>query len=197
MTDLGVNFKDTCRRLWKVLISETATFGGLNPAKCPICRQYTCGPQCIEERRGLKAIIDIGGKMTRIITANFSQETHRSMVAIPKLLRCYDCDKTFSRENEVFCDCKSEYGMSYCQNRSVASHTGLEYQSQGLPDIGNQAFCIFCDNEKKEQLLCERDIVASANQKMEGMRYEYSNSMSEEDFRHQEAFLPLSSVYCK
>lgn len=110
MTDLGVNFKDSCRRLWKILVSDTMTFGGLNPAKCPICRDFTCSPNCIEERRGLKATIDIGGKMTRIITANFSQESHCSMVAIPKILKCYDCDKTFSRD-EDFCDCKqTPYG---------------------------------------------------------------------------------------
>ena len=58
----------------------------------------------------IKATIDIGGKMTRIITANFSQESHCSMVAIPKILKCYDCDKTFSRD-EDFCDCKqTPYG---------------------------------------------------------------------------------------
>ena len=57
LTDLGVNFKDSCRRLWEILVSENMDFGGLNPIKCPICRDYTCSPNCIEERRGLKATI--------------------------------------------------------------------------------------------------------------------------------------------
>ena len=198
MTDLGVNFKDSCQRLWKILVSETPIFGGLNPAKCSTCRNFTCTLHCIEERRGFKATIDIGGKLTKIITANFSQESHSSIVAVPKTLKCYDCDKAFDRE-EVFCDCKDtygqSYGMSYCHNRSVASHTGLEYQSQGLSEIGNQAFCLFCDKEKMNQLACERAIVASANQKMEDYKLQYANS--DEDFRHHEAFLPLTSVYCK
>ena len=102
MTDIGVNFRDTCKRLWKVLVSaENPTFGGLNPVKCVYCREFTCPPTCIEERRGLKVTLDIGGKITKIIRGDFRQESHSTMVAIPKVLKCYDCDQTFSRD-EVF-----------------------------------------------------------------------------------------------
>ena len=83
----------------------------------------------------------------------------------------------------------------YCHNINVSSHTGLEYQSQALSQIADQAFCIFCDHEKMHQLLCERKHVLSHNQRLEEFRMEYSKN--EEDFRHQEAFLPLTSVYCK
>ena len=101
MTELGVNFRDACKRLWKVLVSENPTFGGLNPVKCVCCREFTCPPNCIEERRGFKVTIDIGGKITKIIRGDFRQESHSTMVAIPKVLKCYDCDQTFSRD-QVF-----------------------------------------------------------------------------------------------
>ena len=44
------------------------------------------------------------------------------MAAIPKLLKCYDCDQTFTRE-EVF-GAMEDLVPGYCQHRSVASHTG-------------------------------------------------------------------------
>ena len=72
ISELGVNFKDACKRLWKVLVSDSnPTFGSLNPVKCDFCRQYTCTPTCIEERRGYKVAIDIGGKSTKIIREDF------------------------------------------------------------------------------------------------------------------------------
>ena len=45
------------------------------------------------------------------------------MAAIPKLLKCYDCDQTFTRE-EVF-GAMEDLVPGYCQHRSVASHTGI------------------------------------------------------------------------
>ena len=55
-----------------VLVSDSnPTFGGLNPVKCDFCRQYTCTPTCIEERRGFKVAIDIGGKTTKMIREDF------------------------------------------------------------------------------------------------------------------------------
>ena len=72
ISELGVNFRDACKRLWKVLVSDSnPTFGGLNPVKCDYCREYTCTPTCIEERRGFKVSIDIGGKSTKIIREDF------------------------------------------------------------------------------------------------------------------------------
>ena len=76
ISELGVNFKDACRRLWMVLVSDSnPTFGGLNPVKCDFCRQFTCTPTCIEERRGFKVAIDIGGKTTKMIREDFRLET--------------------------------------------------------------------------------------------------------------------------
>ena len=46
------------------------------------------------------------------------------MAAIPKLLKCYDCDQTFTRE-EVF-GAMEDLVPGYCQHRSVASHTGTD-----------------------------------------------------------------------
>ena len=114
MTELGVNFKDSCHRLWRVLIYDNQVFGGLNPVKCLRCREFTCTPSCIEERTSSKVSIDIGGKMTWIVTANYSLQRHLSMVAIPKLLKCYDCDKNFHRD-ELVCDCASAYGAAQVQ----------------------------------------------------------------------------------
>ena len=96
------------------------------------------------------------------------------------------------------------YSMDYCHNlgSNVSSHTGLEYQSQALSQLGDdQAFCIFCDNVKMHQLLCERKHVVSHNQRLEeGFRMQYKMESEDDDFRHQgkSAFLPaLTSVYCK
>jgi hypothetical protein len=49
---------------------------------------------CLEKRPPTKVVIDIGGKRTWLMTANFSLQHHLSMIAVPKLLRCYDCDST-------------------------------------------------------------------------------------------------------
>ena len=61
MTDLAVNFKDSCHRLWRILINDNQIFGSLTPYKCLRCREFTCTPACIEERTGSKVSIDIGG----------------------------------------------------------------------------------------------------------------------------------------
>ena len=210
MTELGVNFKDACHRLWRVLIYDNHIFGGLNPVKCLRCREYTCTPTCIEERTSSKVSIDIGGKMTWIVTAGYSLERHLSMVAIPKLLKCYDCDKNFHRD-ELICDCAASYGAmaaaqaqcaSYCQCHSMGSHTGLEYRSQTLANIQSQPgmslpFCLFCEESKMKALLDERDVVTSTKCKMKAARLQYSASISEEDFRNHEAFMPLTNGYCK
>ena len=55
--------------------------------------------------------VDIGGKMTWIVTATYTLEKHLSMVAIPKLLKCYDCDKNFERD-ELLCECLAAYGAA-------------------------------------------------------------------------------------
>ncbi len=200
MTELGgVNFKDSCKRLWRVLISETCTFGGLNPVKCVCCREFTCTPACIEERRGFKVTIDIGGKITKIIRPDFRQDSHSTMLAIPKILKCYDCDKTFSRE-EVFNDSSSRFGGNFCQNLSVGSHTGLEFRSQALSSLGqdsDEPFCLFCDQDRTNHLLRELDVVVRTRQRMEGVRMQYFASLCEEDFRNRESFLPLTNGYCK
>ena len=102
MVELGVNFKDSCRRLWKILVSE-GVFGGLVPSKCPTCKDYTCRSTCVEERPA-KVSVDIGGKITWVITPNCTLKRHLSMIAVPKVLKCYDCDATLNRD-ELSCDC--------------------------------------------------------------------------------------------
>ena len=42
--------------------------------------------------------------MTWIVTTNFTLKRHLSMVAVPKMLKCFDCDTTIKRE-EYMCDC--------------------------------------------------------------------------------------------
>ena len=54
LEQLGVLFKDCCRRLWTILASE----GGLYP-KCVHCRSYTCSQRCLEESSS-KIVLDIG-----------------------------------------------------------------------------------------------------------------------------------------
>ena len=103
LVDLGINFKDACKRLWRVLVTE-GSFGGLTPAKCINCREYTCITACIEERSTPKVCIDVGGKITWMVNANFALKRHLSMIAVPKLLKCYDCDTTIGR-SEYQCDC--------------------------------------------------------------------------------------------
>lgn len=99
MTQLGVNFKDCCRRLWRILALQTSELGGLAPEKCAgECGRYTC--VCgdgLEERLGGKmvAAVDVGGKVTWVMTTRFVLRSHVSMMAVPKVLKCLDCDTTF------------------------------------------------------------------------------------------------------
>lgn len=117
------------------------------------------------------------------------------MIAVPKLLRCYDCDSFIDRtgtqvsealENptiylhtpQAHCDCHSQpsdslrllpatrAGELYCRNRSVSSHTGLEYCSQKLEHLPHQRqhdrpFCLFCEEFRTNRLLCEKEMVLS------------------------------------
>ena len=74
LSDLGVAFKDCCRRLWSILC-----VGGSYP-KCIHCKvrncspgtlltpilspqNYSCGDDCLKERSS-KVVMDIGGKWT-------------------------------------------------------------------------------------------------------------------------------------
>ena len=89
-----------------------------------------------------------------------------------------------------------------CQCHSMASHTGLEYRSQTLANIQNQPvlyqpFCIFCDEQRMNALLQEHQIVTGNKERMKRERMQYSASMSEEDFRNHETFMPLTNGYCK
>ena len=62
LEQLGVLFKDCCRRLWTILASE----GGLYP-KCVHCRSYTCSQRCLEESSS-KIVLDIGTHIPVFLT---------------------------------------------------------------------------------------------------------------------------------
>jgi hypothetical protein len=196
LVELGTNFKDSCRRLWQILVTEGA-YGGLIPGKCTECKEYTCGAACIEDRTS-KVSLDIGSKITWLITSNFTLQRHLSMVAVPKVLRCYDCDTTLDR-NEMQCDCmpipqdgnpslmpasSSLMREAYCNNRLMSGHTALEYCSQPLADLRPQMpptstgrpFCLFCDDDKVNRMQCERDMVYGTRQMLGSRPY-----MSPED----------------
>jgi len=147
LSELGINFKDVCKRLWRVLVRQTQEFGDYTPAKCIHCREYTCLAECIEEIRSNRVSLDIGGKFTWLVTTNYDLKRHLSMIAVPKTLKCYDCDTTFCR-SDYQCDCKQQqssatamaappYGSALnCRSRyNMSTHTALEYCSQKLSDI--------------------------------------------------------------
>ena len=100
------------------------------------------------------------------------------MIAVPKLLRCYDCDTFIDRRRtQAHCDCHASEAADtasltplrlgaelYCRNRSVASHTGLEYCSQKLEHLPHQRhhdrpLCLFCEEFRTNRLLCEKEMV--------------------------------------
>ena len=76
------------------------------------------------------------------LDSNYALKRHLSMIAVPKVLKCYDCDTTLSR-NEVRCGCapggqfegipssakrgQQQMREAYCHNRLMTSHTALEY----------------------------------------------------------------------
>merc|ERR1712029_275694 len=191
LTDLGINFKDVCKRLWRVLVSQTPEFGDFTPTKCIHCREYTCLDECISDcGMSNRVSLDIGGKITWLVTTNYELKRHLSMIAVPKTLKCYDCDTTFSR-SDYQCDCKQQPQQELpvtpssalnCRSRyNMTSHTALEYCSQKLSDIWSrkqqpllqaqqselsQPFCLFCEDEKCSRMLCERNMVTSAKLKM-------------------------------
>ena len=69
--------------------------------------------------------------MTWFVKANAELERHLSMVAIPKLIKCYDCDKNFHRD-ELVCDCSTSPMAAY----------GAAVQAQGM-------LCSFHEKNKK------------------------------------------------
>ncbi len=188
LVDFGANFKDACRRLWQILVVESA-YGGLIPSKCVDCKEYTCSASCVEERSS-KVSLDIGSKITWLITSNYTLKRHLSMVAVPKTLRCLDCDTSFDR-NAMRCDCvpspqdanpslvpSAQMREAYCNNRLMSGHTALEYCSQPLSDLSRSAhsgmatsrpFCLFCDDDKVNRMMCEREMVSSTRHKMKSV----------------------------
>jgi len=163
LEDLGICFKDSCRRLLITLCCQ-----GTNYTKCVYCKECTCRSACLR-LRGDKIVLDIGGKMTWLLTGDFSLRKHLSMIAVPKLLHCYDCDARIDR-GQTTCDCKQnefrlEGSEAACRYRSVSSHTGLQYTSQrfnGLESCrltDDQPLCLFCEEERLNKLLCEKDMV--------------------------------------
>ena len=169
--------------------------------------------------------LDIGGKITWLVTTNYELKRHLSMIAVPKTLKCYDCDTTFSR-SDYQCDCKQAEPPASsdvnCRSRyNMTSHTALEYCSQKLSDISGRAllaqqelsqpFCLFCEDEKCSKMLCERNTVTSAKMKMKKSAHYPSGGpfslppagpppslvVPEEDFLNYSAVSPLTNGYCR
>jgi len=194
LQDLGVCFQDAVRRLCRTLCSGAASI-----PKCSFCKEYTCVPSCLQQRSS-KIVVDIGGKMTWVITGDFSLRNHLSMMAVPKLLRCYDCDATIDR-GETVCDCRDEdllkWNLPPCRYKAVSSHTGLQYCSQQLGGLVhqeryNQPLCLFCEKERVSRMLCEKEMVIRTKDKLSTLGHPYS---LEETFRPVPSF--LSNGYCQ
>lgn len=186
--------------------------GGLNLIKCIFCKEYTCLPSCIEERVA-KVAVDIGGKITWLITPAYSIKRHLSMIAVPKFLKCYDCDTTLNRadlQSDLVMPSPPEYASFhthpdqmrevYCRSRHMASHTALEYCSQPLSEMRLQPplsrpFCLFCEDQKVNWMICEREIVSSTKNKMKSVRPPYMSG--EEEFLNYAAVSPLTNGYCR
>lgn len=206
LTQLGVHFKDSCRRLWSIISID----GGVYP-RCVHCKKHSCGQNCLEEWSS-KIVLDIGGKWTWVVNANLGLKKHMSMIAVPKLLRCYDCDSFIDRRRtQAHCDCHamadsasvtpSRFSELYCKNRSVASHTGLEYCSQQLEQLSHQQLhdrplCLFCEEFRTNRLMCEKEMVNTTRVKMSGL-LGYS---LDDPFRNSHTgnpFISFSNGYCK
>jgi len=136
---------------------------------------------CIEQH-SCKNVVDIGGKVTWLISADFSLRKHLSMIAVPKVLTCYDCDATIDRAQST-CDCRQDDSMKWnlppCKYRSVSSHTGLQYCSQqltGLVYLHNldRPLCLFCEEERVNRLMCEKDMVTRTKDKLSMLGHPYT-----------------------
>jgi len=195
LQDLGVCFRDACRRLCSTICNRGTQF-----QKCKYCKEFTCTNACLEQRCS-KNVMDIGGKVTWIITSDFSLRKHLSMIALPKVLRCYDCDATIDRGQST-CDCREEDSLKWnlpaCRYKSLYSHTGLQYTSQLLGGLGlqpwyDQPLCFFCEEDKVTRLLCEKDMVIRTKDKLSTLGQPYS---LDETFKPPN-YSFLSNGYCQ
>ncbi|XP_023323078.1 uncharacterized protein LOC111697341 isoform X2 [Eurytemora carolleeae] len=196
LQDLGVCFQDACKRLCSIIWN-----GGTHFPKCIHCKEYTCDSSCTVQRAN-KIVLDIGGKITWIIAADFSLKKHLSMIAVPKLLKCFDCDATIDR-GERSCDCRDDDSLKWnlpsCRYRSVSSHTGLQYTSQQLRGLGYQQqqdrpLCLFCEEGRMSRLLCEKDMVLRTKDKLSAFGQPYS---LDDTFKPTQSHLFLSNGYCQ
>jgi len=204
LAELGVLFKDSCRRLWSIL-----SVGG-SFQKCIHCKNDSCTDDCLKESSS-KIVMDIGGKWTWVINANLGVKKHMSMIAVPKLLRCYDCDSILDRKRtQAHCDCDSggrssgcvrpsRLGELHCGNRSVSSHTGLEYFSQQLSQLSqlgqaDRPLCLFCEEYRTHRLLCEKEMVLTTKVKLAGCGY---SSVPDDSHKSHNPFKPFTNGYCK
>lgn len=213
LTQLGVLFKDCCKRLWSVVGDS-----GRSYPPCSHCHLQQCHADCLMEPTRL--VVDIGGKLTWIIDSNYGLKKHMSMIAVPKLLRCNDCDSIIDRaRTQAHCDCHSEGGLNcsdsfpfyraqselYCKNSSVSSHTALEYCSQPLDRLSFQGvpdrpLCLFCEEYKINRLLCEKEMVHSNKMKLSGYFHSkgsQSQSSGEDSYKSSNLLPPFTNGYCQ
>ena len=89
-------------------------------------------------------------------------------------------------------------GDLYCRNRSVSSHTGLEYFSQQFsslshPELPDRPLCLFCEEFRTNRLLCEKEMVLTTKGKLAGSGY---SSVPDDSHKAQNPFKQLTNGYC-
>merc|ERR1712155_487430 len=66
------------------------------------------------------------------------------MIAVPKLLRCYDCDSFIDRRRtQAHCDC----------------HACPDSASLARQQLADRPLCLFCEEFRTQSLLCEKEMV--------------------------------------
>ncbi|KAF4518234.1 hypothetical protein B566_EDAN006915 [Ephemera danica] len=85
-----IQYREICFRFSKIYDSLVGEDGG-ELVKCDRCRRYTCLQGCVEERPQ-RVAVDIGSKLTWVISPSSELKRHQSILGIPKVVKCVDCD---------------------------------------------------------------------------------------------------------
>ncbi|CAB3367415.1 Hypothetical predicted protein [Cloeon dipterum] len=139
-----LDFKQACYRLSKIFEPNDFSF-----ANCSMCKRFTCLQGCLEDHC-VKCVVDLGSKLSWVMTPSNELKRHQTILSLPRVVRCSDCDALVT--NTYFAassPCKCTEGQQYKFEvyNSIASSVGragrFEYRSQDL-DSGVTTCCLYC-----------------------------------------------------
>ncbi|XP_059486055.1 uncharacterized protein LOC132202833 [Neocloeon triangulifer] len=140
----ALDFRAVCLRLDTIFEQNESSF-----SKCNRCRRFTCLQGCLEDRHQ-KYVVDVGSKLSWVVTPMMELKRHQTILSLPRSIKCADCDSLvsslfFGASSPCKCTVGKEYKYEkFGSSSSIVGRTGrFEYCSPEL-DEGVETRCLYC-----------------------------------------------------